>query len=141
MSDSWIHFGCEAQGRPVQILINIGLTTEVPQPKRTVLSWIGVYCLQPPEGAFWNPSETEMLDMIEDLLRKCANDSDSTYALRIASAGLREYFVYAVDTTFQPATLETLRQQFPAYRIEGDTTNDPDWTHYRGFSGFVQQAK
>ena len=61
------------------------------------LAWFGVYCQRAPGVGFWDPEETDSLDALErDLIRLCEQFGQgwAVYVLRIATSGIREYYVY-----------------------------------------------
>src|SRR6185295_8989459 len=85
------------------------------------LLWFGVYCKNPPGGAFWDPQETEALDQIEDDLLAVVRRRKpgwAVYPLRIATPGLREYFIYVNDSTWHDVIIAEIRAHHPGYRIE-----------------------
>jgi hypothetical protein len=142
MTGSWTHYNCKIQDKPAQVLVNLEIRTSVPDLQRTTLLWIGVYCRMNPEGAFWNPSETEALDRVEDhLIRTVTTSINAAYVLRIATPGIREYYFYAnSDTGFSDCVVAT-RNAFPEYRIESDQTRDIDWSRYLSFYDYLTQRK
>lgn len=52
------------------------------------------------------------------------------YALRIATRGIREYYVYFDGNFDFSAVAASLRDDFPSYKIEHETTNDASWNRY-----------
>jgi hypothetical protein len=95
-----------------------------------------------PEDAFWNLSETEALDKVEDhLIGTVTTNINAAYVLRIATPGIREYYFYAnSDTGFSDCVVAT-RNAFPEYRIESEQTQDIEWSRYLSFYNYLAQRE
>ena len=79
-------------------------------------------------------SEKKALDAVEeDLVRLCgqAGHGWAVYVLRIATRGLREYYVYIGETVDFAQVLPGLRAQHPDYRIEYEEMEDASWRRYK----------
>ena len=129
----WTHRITEIEGRPAQILIDESFKSSAPVRELPRLAWFGVYCQRPPGPAFWDPDESEQLDALEDdLLSLCGQSGRdcSTYVLRIATPGIREYYIYIGNGVDFAQVLPCLLARHPAYRIEHDETEDPTWKRY-----------
>jgi len=50
---------------------------------------------------------------------------------QLSTYGLSEYYVYTGAHVDLAPVLASLRQQFPAYRIEYEHRDDPAWSLYR----------
>ena len=130
---SWQHFTTEIQQRPAQVLIDDRFSASTPTSQLPRLAWFAVYCQQPPASGFWHPEESSTLDAIEsDLIRLCEQFGRgwAVYVARIATRGLREYFLYFGETATPAAALASLRAAHPNYRIEYDETADDSWQRY-----------
>ena len=133
---SWKHYTCEISGRRALVLVDDRFAQQSPIKQMPRLSWVGVYCNQPTGGAFWNPDETELLDRLEDDLIKLSEKFGRgwiVYLLRIATSGVREYYLYHDDQAGVSDTLKNLRTLYPNYRIDFETTNDETWEQYCRF--------
>lgn len=129
----WTHRIAEIEGRPAQILVDDRFKGSAPVRELPRLAWFGVYCQRDPGSAFWDPQESEALDGVEEeLIRLCgqAGQGWAAYVLRIATQGLREYYIYVGESVDFARVLPGLRVQHPDYRIEYEETKDPSWQRY-----------
>ncbi len=136
---SWQQYTCEISGKPAQVLIDRRFEKQAPIIELPRLSWFGIYCKEPHGSGFWNPNETTALDEIEkDLLQVCETFGHGwvVYLLRIATPGLREYYLYHSDAAEIKKAFDALKRAHPTYRIEMDTTDDPQWNEYRKYASF-----
>jgi hypothetical protein len=56
-------------------------------------------------------------------------------ALVITTKGFREFVFYTATPDAVPATVDTLRSQFPANEVQSYAEADAAWTVYRSFVG------
>ena len=61
---------------------------------------------------------------------------EEVYVLRIATAGIREYYLYHSDMAEIKKAFDALKSAHPSYRIEVVTKNDPDWNEYKKYALF-----
>jgi len=130
---SWSHRVTQLDGRPAQIFIDDGYRGRAPVPELPRLTWFGVYTRLDPGGAFWHPDETARLNALEnDLIRLCGQFGRgwAVYVLRIATRGIREYFVYCGATNNLEVVLPSLKAAYPEYRLEYDEMMDEEWKRY-----------
>jgi hypothetical protein len=128
---------CQINGRRAQILFDDQYLKIAPIQQLTELSWIGVFCQNPPGHAFWDPQETESLDKLEDIMLKLCEilgDGWIAYVFRIATPGLREYYFYHSNDAAIRDAYSALKALQPKYRIEFDSLYDPSWLEYRKYS-------
>lgn len=136
---AWKQYTGELSGTPAQILVDQHFEKQAPVKGLPLLSWFGVYCKQPTSGSFWNPNEANVLDEIEDdLIKVCEAFGHGwvVYLLRIATPGIREYYLYHSNVAEITKAFEALRAIHPTYKIETETTNDLQWNHYRKYVSF-----
>lgn len=129
----WTHRTTEIEGRPAQVLIDDRFRGTAPIRGLPRLAWFSVYCQQDPGAAFWSAEESDALDAVEDaLIRLCgqAGRGWAAYVLRIATRGLREYYIYIGAGADFAQVLPGLLAQHPDYRIDYEETTDPSWTRY-----------
>ena len=103
---------------------------DIPGAELPNLAWIGVWCQQKPEGQYWHPDETDMLDQIENDLLQLVEQFGygwAVYTRRVISAGLREYFFYFGGDADLSKVAPALKEKYPAYRIESEAKPDPKW--------------
>ena len=132
----WSNRTTQIDNRPAQVLIDDRFRTSAPIRELPRLAWFGVYCRQDPGGAFWHPDESATLDAIEqDLIRLCGEFGCgwAVYVMRVATRGIREYYVYLGDGAALAQALPGLRKAYPTYRIEFEETADAEWRRYRTF--------
>jgi hypothetical protein len=137
---AWQNFISTIDDRPVQVLVDDQFRIQAPIKELSELAWFAVYCNQDPGAAFWDPDETEVLDSVEtNLIALCQHFGDgwAVYVCRLATRGIREYFIYhGPEATFRHV-LPRLRAAHPEYRLEYDETSDADWTRYKDFLSVV----
>lgn len=76
------------------------------------------------------------LDTVErDLIGLCGTFGNgwAVYTMRIATQGIREYYLYCGAGAGLELALPRLRNAHPGYRIEFDETADPAWSRYKTF--------
>jgi len=130
---SWSHRITEIQGRPSQLLIDDRFRDIAPIRNLPRLAWFGVHCQSDPGASFWNPDESERLDAVEDALIRFWEEfgrGSAVYVMRIATWGIREYYVYLGGVADFSAVLSRLRLEHPSYRVEYEERADPDWNRY-----------
>jgi hypothetical protein len=131
---AWQQFMTEIERRPAQILVDERFQTFAPVPELPRLAWLAVYCRKRPEIGFWDPIETAALDAIEnDLigLWDTFGRGWAVYVARIATRGLREYFLYFGAAAEPASALPSLRAAHPGYQMEFEEKNDAEWLRYR----------
>ena len=140
----WTHYECEIRERPALVLVDkrfVGSEETSALPK---VFWLCVYTRLPPGGSFWNPDESTVLDKLEDdfldLLRDNARDQ-SRYVLRIATHGLREYYVYHSTAIDLASTHAALCKAYPDYKIVFDSKDDPTWREYTAYATFKPASR
>jgi hypothetical protein len=129
----WTHRTTEIEGRLAQILIDDRFKASAPVRELPRLAWFGVYCQRNPGTALWDPEESDRLDAVEDdLIRLCDQFGQgwAVYVLRIATRGIREYYVYIGGSVDFAQLRPGLQARHPDYRIEYEETKDPSWRRY-----------
>jgi hypothetical protein len=129
----WSHRITQIGNQPAQILIDDGYRATAPIRELSGLAWFGVYCQSAPVDCFWEPAETDKLDDLEDdLIQLCHKfgEGKAIYVMRIATRGVREYFMYFGDSAKLNAVLPNLKTLHSNYRIEYDEKIDPGWNRY-----------
>jgi hypothetical protein len=140
---AWHHYLCEISDKPASVLIDDRFAEQSPVGELPRLSWFGVYCHEPTGGAFWNSAETVLLDQVEKDLIKLSEQHGHgwvVYVLRIATPGIREYYLYHADHAELDAVLEALQSLHPDYRIDFDTIDDNTWEEYRRYLSFFKRT-
>lgn len=130
---SWRHYTCDISGRPASILVDERFAHQSPVTEMPRLSWFGVYCNQLSGEAFGNPEEADTLDRLENDLIKLSEQFGHgwvVYVLRLATPGIREYYLYHADHADLSAALKALQALYPNYRIDFETTNDEAWEQH-----------
>lgn len=139
---TWRTYTCEILDKPAIVLIDQQFEDRFPVPELPLLSWFGVYCNLPPDGACWAEVETDSLDHLEDQLIEVADQFGkgwAVYVFRIATPGIREYYIYHSAEAEMSKAFDALKVSVPNYRIEFETTNDATWEQYRRYSAFKEK--
>ena len=140
---TWRTYLCEISDKSALVLIEDRFADQFPVDELPLLSWFGVYCNKPTEGAFWNPDETNLLDRLENDLLKLSEQFGhgwAVYVFRLATTGIREYYLYHTDAAEMRRALEELRRLYPNYRIDFDTTDDAKWEQYRRYVSLINET-
>lgn len=69
---TWRLYDTEILGKQSQALIDDSFVGDLPN-----IAWIGVWCQQEPEGQYWHPEETDILQQVEDDLPGLANENSN----------------------------------------------------------------
>ena len=140
---SWTYYECEIKERPALVLVDkrfVGCEATSALPK---LFWLCVYTRLPPGGPYWNPDETNVLDKLEDDFFDLVRDNargHSRYVLRIATHGLREYYIYHSTAVNLASTHAALCKAYPDYKIVFDSFDDPTWCQYNAYATFTPSS-
>lgn len=130
---TWQLFDIEIVGNQSQVLVDDQYISDTPGEDLPNIAWFAVWCLQDTAGHYWNPEETDTLDKIENDLLGLITESGNGWAVyvrRVASAGMREYFVYYGGDAALADVVPALKALHPEYRIEYETKPDPEWKYY-----------
>ena len=76
------------------------------------------------------------MDAIEsDLIRLCGafGNGWAVYVRRLATPGLREYYVYFGDHAELHKVVPSLQALHVGYRFEFESRSDPEWSHYKSW--------
>lgn len=134
---AWRHFVCKVSDKEALVVINDEFKKKLPVPELPLLSWFGVYCKLPPgNNAFCDEDETSALDQLEDQLLSLADEFGhgwAVYVFRIATYGIREYYVYHGTGAEMGQVYSSIKKMVPDYRIEFETTKDPAWEQYKKY--------
>lgn len=136
---SWTHYICEIKGRLALVLVDKQFVGCEPRNALPKVFWVCVYTRLPPMGPFWHPDETDELDKLEDhfidLFREKAR-GQAAYVLRIATTGIREYFIYHSTEINLASTHAALCSAYPEYKIVFECLEDPTWREYTTYATF-----
>lgn len=130
---TWQLYDTEILGKQSQVLLDDSFVGNIPGDELPNLALISLWCQQDTDGHYWNPDETDTLDMIEhDLLELVSQNGHgwAVYARRVASEGLREYFFYYGGDADLIKVAPALKEKYPGYRIESEAKPDPEWKLY-----------
>lgn len=136
----WTYYECEIRERQALVLVDKRFVGSEPASELPRLFRLCVYTRLPPGGAYWNPDETNALNKLEDefidLLRDNAK-GHASYVLRIATHGLREYYIYHSTAVSLASTHAALCKAYPDYKIVCDSIDDPTWREYNAYATFT----
>ncbi len=136
---TWKTYTCQISNKPAIVLVDNRYAIQTPMRKLPRLSWFGVYCNLPVGNGCWNPDENEILDKLEDdLIELCGifGRGWAVYLLRIATPGIREYYIYHSDAAELNKAYLAVKATYPEYRIEFETNDDPGWKEYTKYVNF-----
>jgi hypothetical protein len=136
---TWKTYTCQVSNRPAMVLVDDRFANQAPLSQLPYLSWFGVYCSPPIGNGLWNPAESDCLDEIEDdLIKLCGAFGHGwvVYVLRIATPGIREYYLYQSGAAELDKAFLALKANHHEYRIEIDRLNDPDWRQYKKYVSY-----
>lgn len=139
---TWRTYTCDILNKLAIVLIDQQFENCFPVPELPLLSWFGIYCNLPPDGACWAEVETDSLDHVEDQLIEVVEQFGrgwAVYVFRIATPGIREYYIYHSAEAEISKAFDALKVSVPDYRIEFKTTNDASWEQYRRYSAFKEK--
>ena len=138
---NWKHYTCEISGKPALVLVDDRFQEQAPIHELPRVSWFGVHCNQSPGADLWSPDEEQTLDSIEDdLIKLCEafGRGWAVYVLRIATPGMREYYLYHSSAAELNKAFESLKTLHPSYKIESEAKDDPQWQQYKTYADLVR---
>jgi Family of unknown function (DUF695) len=130
---AWDSYLTHVAGRPALVLLDRSFASTPPAAQLPRLAWFGVWTRLPAGGAFWDPAEADALDDIEAALLDLAGQLAKgwgVYVRRLATPGLREYYLYTAAHVDLAPVAVGLMGRFPEYRVEHEHTADLDWAQY-----------
>lgn len=135
---SWQIFEIKEDGAPRQWMLDDRFRNDIPGAELPNLSRVSFWCAKAPDDYYWHPEESADVEKIEDAVLRLADlhgDGWVVYVSRHATPGCLAYYFYSGDEADMDGLVRDLRDAFPGYRFEIETTDDPGWTQYaRWFS-------
>ncbi len=128
-------------GKKAQVLLDTQFRDQpLPSAQLPNLMWIGVWNQMDPCGALWHPDEAKRLEQLEASLMAALEKYGNGWAVyirRVATEGVREYYVYYGDAAKVSRAAVVFKEANPAYRIEAEFRPDPTWS---GYQNWVKEA-
>lgn len=127
----WDAYVMEVKGKPVSILVDLGLAEKAPMKDRPFAVVVRTKLRQP--GTDGQPILQEMpiLDSMEEaIIRRLGRAIGAIYAGRFTQRGLREFCFYALDSVGYADALLTAFRSFPDYEWLGKAVADKEWSNY-----------
>jgi hypothetical protein len=127
----WDAYVMEVKGKPVSILVDLGLAAQAPMKDRPFAVVLRTRLRQP--GADGQPSLQEMtaLDSLEEaVISRLSKAIGALYAGRFTQRGIREFCFYALDSVGYSEALFAAFREFPHYEWLGKAVTDKDWSNY-----------
>jgi hypothetical protein len=140
---AWTNYECEIKERPALVLVDKRFVGCEPTSALPKVFWLCVYTRLPPGGAYWNPDETNVLNKLEDDFIDLLSDNSrghAAYVLRIATPGLREYYIYHSTAVNLASTHAALCKAYPDYKIVFNSFDDPTWREYNAYATFTPSS-
>ena len=141
---AWVTQRGEVSGRPAIVLLDRQFEFSAPVVELPQLVWFGVWCRFDPKGAFWDPDETEDLEVVEKNLLTFAGSyarGNGVYVKCVSTPGLREYYFYTAEGTHVDMAIGPLKAIHHNYRIEADVMSDPGWKDYKKFVEWIREGE
>lgn len=130
---TWQLFDTQLDGKPTQVLLDDRFVGAAPADALPNLASFAVWCQRDPGDMYWHPDESMALDALESDLIGLADRFGNgwvVYVRRLVTSGYREYYIYFGGDAELDKVLPSLQDAHPGYRIEFETTADPDWAQY-----------
>jgi hypothetical protein len=140
---AWDSYLTNVAGRSALVLLDRSFASAPPAAQLPRLAWLGVWARLPAGGAFWDPAEADALDEIEAALLDLAGQIArgwGVYVRRLATPGLREYYLYTAAHVDLAPVAADLVGRFPEYRVEHEHTADPEWAQYNRWTTEHREA-
>lgn len=121
-------------GKKAQVLLDTQFAGQpLPSEQLPNIMWLGVWNQMDPCGALWHPDEAPRLEKLEESLVKTLEQFGNGWAVyvrRVATEGMREYYVYYGDAAKLSRAAVVFQEANPNYRIEAEFRKDPTWAGY-----------
>jgi hypothetical protein len=127
----WDTYLMQVEGRPVSVVVDLGLRTAAPMADRPLAVLIRTRILRPQPNGLPGANEAARLDSLEQRLEDCLQrDRDAVYAGRYTHRGIRTFHFFTADSTGQATALHQALAPFPEYAWLAQTLTDTAWSNY-----------
>ena len=131
MQSDWDAYVTEVGGKPVSIVVDLGLAKKAPMKERTFAITVRLRILKPQANGQPDMQETERLDGLENLMEEqLEKNTGAVYAGRFTQRGLRQFHYFALDTIGYAKALQTAFAGFGEYEWLARASEDKPWSNY-----------
>ena len=133
-SEDWDFYFLLVDDEPASIYLDLALARSAPVRALPHMAYVRLHMRQPRPDGLSSNDEFETLSALEDRLTdSVVRDVGAVYAGRNTSGGCRDFYFYVGQPErFEPSVARAMTD-YPDYRYEADTREDPDWDVYFGF--------
>jgi len=127
----WDTYLMQVEGRPVSVVVDLGLRAAAPMADRPLAVLIRTRILRPQPNGLPGAAEAARLDSLEQRLEDCLQrDRDAVYAGRYTQRGIRTFHFFTADSAGQAEALHRALAPFPEYAWLARTLTDTAWSNY-----------
>ena len=131
IQSDWDAYVTEVGGKPVSIVVDLGLVKKAPMKERPFAITVRLRILKPLANGQPGMQETERLDRLEDLMEdQLEKNTGAIYAGRFTQRGLREFHYFALDTIGYAKALQAAFAGFVEYEWLARAAEDKTWSNY-----------
>lgn len=131
MTDHWVSYFCNVNGKLASIFLDIHLRDIAPDSARPWLLWLWVYLKQPRPDGLSSSEEFPTLCAIEDNVNNAIiQGCQAVWIGRITTDGRREFYYYASNSSRFDVIVRDITTRLPGYEFDHGSQNDPAWDQY-----------
>ncbi len=128
MTDHWVSYFYNVNGKLASIFLDIHLRNIAPDSARPWLLWLWVHLKQPRPDGLSSSEEFPTLRAIEDRVNNAISQGcQAVWIGRITTDGRREFYYYAPNSGTFDATVADIMNSFPGYEFDHGSQQDPAW--------------
>jgi hypothetical protein len=127
----WDAYLMQVEGRPVSVVVDLGLRKVVPMTDRPMATLVRTRLLRPQSNGLPGAEESTRLDSLEErLVQMLSRAGGHIYAGRYSQRGIRTFHFFTADTAGQAAALQDAFTPFPEYSWLARSLPDSGWSNY-----------
>jgi uncharacterized protein (TIGR01619 family) len=127
----WASYFANVNDKLASIALDLDLRGQAPVKSKSRLLWVWVYLRLPKPNGLSDNREFDALAAIEDkLVQALGSAYHAVETGRITSNGRREFYFYGADDINFDASVSLVLKDFPQYRYDSGSQDDPQWTQY-----------
>src|SRR5262249_3139590 len=127
----WAFYFVNVNDKLASIALDLDLRGQAPVKSKPHLLWVWVYLRTPKPNGLSDNREFDAVAAIEDkLVQALSSGCNAVQAGRITSNGRREFYFYGADGINFDASVSLALNEFPQYRYESGSQDDPQWAQY-----------
>lgn len=134
MTEDWDSYLMNMDGKPASIFLDLALAARAPVANYPTMAYLRVAMLRPRIDGLSSPVEfNDLIALGNACVAQASAGGAAIFAGRNTSDGDRDYFFYVRDAGEFEERVRAAMTEFPAYRYEIGTRDDPAWTVYLEF--------